>query len=178
MKRLSFFIFLISTVLLQAQSKDRYYIKSQVDTLVYKQNGNPIAMLKQFSEIEIIEEDSLWAKVIITGWLKKENLSLIESEPFDAGNNFFYQKLNIYRDHFYGGTMIAGEMVNENEQKYKIASFQITLYDKDGEIIDTSNLFFSDFESNEKLPFSQRFPNVQFNQRNRTEIKYKLGNTK
>ena len=177
MKRLFFLIFIMITVLLNAQNTEKYYVKSQIDSLLSKQNGNMVGILKQFSEVEIVEEDSLWVKVRFTGWLKKENLSLIESEPFKAGNNFYYQKLNIYRDQFYNGTMIVGEMVNENEQKYRIVSFQIILHDKDGGILDTSNLFFTGFEPKEKLPFSQRFPNIQFNEKNYIEIKYKIGNT-
>jgi len=178
MKNLIFLIILIFSISIFAQNENRYYVKNETDTLKIAPEGNTIGTLKQFCEVEIIEEQGNWAKIKLTGWTKKENLSLIKKEPFNAGRDFYYQKLNIYKDEFYSGTRITGEMVNKSDKNYSVVEFQITIYDKNEKILDTSTLFFIDFETGEREPFSEKFLNIPYDKNNYIEIEYKIGKVK
>ena len=177
MKKPIIFLVIIFSISIYAQDKStgKYYIRTSADTILTTPVGNPIGILNQFSEVDILEEDSIWVKVSVSGWTKKVNLKLIESEPFAAGNDFYYQKLNMQMDNFYGGTRVVGEILNNSDQNYKIASFTITLFDKDENILEASSLFFSNFNVKERMPFSEKFPNIPFNESNYIEIRYKIG---
>jgi len=136
------------------------YVKENYQTLQDAPDGRQIAFLSQSTELTVIEENNEWVKVTVTGWIKKlstvKDLSNIEGATVDtttpAGKGFVYRNVSL-REGPNGGEF-AGEMTNGSGKDYEEVMFVLTLFDEDGELIETSFIEFSSFKNGTTQTFT------------------------
>ncbi len=168
-----FFLFVNAAVL-----QDIYFIKTQKEPLLQIVNGRQVAILEQYTPIEIVEERGEWAKVKVEGWVKKSSIRTESSEPYNAKEGFLYRNFQAVPDPQINGTRITGEMLNVSEKEYKIASFTVIVYDNDDKLITADRIILNKFKPNESQPFVKRFRGLAYHRLNYYEIKFRYGSIK
>ncbi|GAB6137674.1 FxLYD domain-containing protein [Halanaerobaculum tunisiense] len=98
--------------------------------------GEVITKLEDDKKMEVVQETKEWVKVkgevVVTGWIPKEKTSLDEETTTDPEENtdqdFIYDHIE-FQDRN-GAIKVVGEITNQTQQDYHIATFTITLYNE------------------------------------------------
>jgi len=118
-----------------------------------------IATLGLNSEVSLLEVKGDWARVSVTGWVRRGSLSdrpVSETREQDtgssAGHGFSYQ--NVAFLPFIEGTVkCVGEMTNSSGKNYEMVFFKLSVYNRGGNLLNTADILVEDFNHGETRSF-------------------------
>jgi hypothetical protein len=98
------------------------------------------------------------------------------SSPRSSGRSSSeFQFTNVKLRYEFGMLRVVGEGTNRSGEDYSVANFVVTLYDKNGELIDSGHAIISNFKNGQTKTFEAPFINVTSSQVNTYKIEFENG---
>jgi len=93
--------------------------------------------------------------------------------PTAESQNFDFKNVTVKSD--FGLTRVIGEVTNNSGRSYSIASFVVTLYDKQGKLLDTGYANVSNLTDGQSKIFGAPFTSNSYNEIDKYKIQFENG---
>jgi len=119
----------------------------------------PFATLGLNSEVSLLEVKGDWARVSVTGWVRRGSLSdrpVSETREQDtdssAGRGFSYRNVAFlpFTD---GIAKCVGEVTNRSGGNYESVFFKLSVYNRGGNLLNTADILVENFNHGETRSF-------------------------
>ena len=136
------------------------YIVSNIAGVHFERDARgAVATLGINSEVSLLEVKGDWARVSVTGWVRRELLSdhpasetRIQDTGNSAGRGFSYS--NVAFLPFIEGTVkCVGEVTNRSGNNYESVFFKLSVYNRGGNLLNTADILVQNFNHGETKSF-------------------------
>jgi hypothetical protein len=173
---LGLILFVIGTSLAAEQSI-RFICRDGTKVMAGPDDSKSEAILQANSKVTLLETKKDWAHIQIDGWVLRSSLS---DSPVGlvgtaAGHGFYYSNIS-FRSYIEGETSrLIGEIRNDSTKDYRTVIFKLSVYDKEGILLDTSDLLVDNIGQGQTKTF-EAFIDVVPNAIARYKIQFDIAN--
>jgi hypothetical protein len=162
----------------------RVRVKVEKENLRRTPGGQKIGEVLKDTELKAIGKEGRWVEVEVVGWIWRDSTTAKGTEIPESTEEswkgaekirggFSYQNVKLTKS--MDMVKVMGEMTNGSGKNFRAASFIITFYDQEGQLLETGDILINNFSDGQTKPFTAYMENLIYESVHRYKIEFDFG---